>query len=122
MGGSGSGSASFGRGGEGGGGGAGPGPKGGLDCFAFTAKTTLRSPKKDVVAQFEEGDQLGLMASNRSLPIVAANDSGQIAGSVVLPNQDQLLKCINKGVPFVAEVVRLEGGSCIVEIYAVESD
>lgn len=127
MGGSGSGSSSF--TGSGGGGrstgkgmaGAGAGsPK--FDCSAFQTRASLRSPKKDVIDSLNVGDILDLRLTEKKPPVLAVTQDGEVAGSIVIPERDDLVKCMNKGTEYVAEVMSIEGGSCIVHVYAWEDD
>lgn len=93
-----------------------------FDCDLFSAKTTLRSPKKSVIDTLDEGDLLDVKLTSGKPPINAVTEEDDIAGSIVIPEQDDLVKCIKKGSVYVVEVLSIEGGTCIVELFAVESD
>lgn len=122
MGGSGSGSSGFTS--RGGGGIGGGGRHGGsrFDCEDFTAKAAIRSPKKEIIKTISHGDILFLTLENRAAPILVVTDDGEIAGSLVVPEQADLVRCINKGNQYIAIVEKIEGGTCIVYIQSAEED
>ncbi len=88
----------------------------GFDCHAYQTTTMLRSPKADVVDGLQPGDRLIVVASMGSL--TAETGRGDTAGSIVVPEQDELVRCIEQGVAYVAEVRSVRGGACVVEVSA----
>ena len=78
----------------------------------------LTSAKPDVLKKLALDDVLRVDASSGKLPLVAVDKKGRIAGSIIVPEQDQLLKCIKDGTKYTAKVISLEGGSCIVHVSA----
>ena len=78
----------------------------------------LTSAKRDVLEKLSIGNELTIATSDGQLPLVALDKKERIAGSIVLPEQTALLKCIKGGTSYIAKVVSLEGGSCIVDIRA----
>jgi hypothetical protein len=78
----------------------------------------LTSAKADVLKKLAKGDVLRVNTSGGKLPLVAVDKKPRIAGTIVLPEQDQLVDCIKRGTKYTAKVVSLEGGSCIVHISA----
>lgn len=107
------------------GGGAGDGSGGGgrstgspFSCEDFEATVMLTSAKPEVLEKLSVDDRLSVSASDGKLPLVALDKKRRIAGSIVLPEQAALLKCIKGGTHYIARVTSLEGGSCIVDISA----
>lgn len=113
-----------GRGGGGGGGGGGmPRGRGGgskFDCDNFVATVMLTSVKPAVIAELTIDDVLWIQLTDGGEPVVAVDSEDQVAGSIVIIELDDLIKCIKAGTEYEARVKSIEGGACIIELYAVE--
>ena len=94
-----------------------PGP-GGFDCALVSERTILNSPDPAVLAGLKVDDVLTVTLLDRSgrrlLAAVAAD--GRTAGSLTLPLLPRLLECMDQGFQYVAIVVEISGGRCIVHI------
>ncbi len=98
----------------GGGSGDGPpvGPRPDVDCSQLAFETTLASPDIAVVQTLSVGDVLRLDlrqgAGGRNM-IAALTDGGQVAGAISERTAD-LLRCMQDGTSFEAEITRINGG------------
>lgn len=98
--------------------GGGPqGPPGSFDCTSFTEEVTLVSPNPEVLVGLQPGTILSLQAQDPQRgPLRVLSDNGGVAGSIVGAVVGQLLRCIEQGHQYVARVILVDGGRCIVEI------
>jgi hypothetical protein len=98
----------------GGGSGSAPpvGPRPGIDCSQLAFNTPLASPDMAVVQALSVGDVLLLDvrqgAGGRNM-IAALTGAGQLAGAISDRTAD-LLRCIQEGVAFEAEITGMNGG------------
>jgi hypothetical protein len=89
-------------------------------CSEFVEKTPLSSPKPAILKKLEKGDVLDVvLQKHRDSPstVVAAKDT-EIAGSIISARSPQLIRCLERGFEFEAEIVQLEGGLCTVQVRA----
>jgi hypothetical protein len=96
------------------------GPRPEPDCSALQFEATLASPDMAVVATLVVGAVLGVDvrqgAGGRNL-IAAVTPAGQIAGAITDRIAD-LLRCIQQGIDFEAEITDLNGGWIVVTVRA----
>lgn len=89
----------------------------GRDCDALTFVTTLSSPAPDVIGQLSEDDQCAIQLRDeqgvRVLAVVA--DDGRIAGTLT-SHVPELIRCIQQGYEYVAEVLSISGGAVRVRV------
>lgn len=101
-------------------GGGGVGPPGGPGqdpCLTLMTRTTLNSPDPAVLATLAPGALLTLRLLGPARPtIVAETPDGRRAGSITSAWQAQLVTCLEQGYKFQAQVLRIDGGACEVEI------
>jgi hypothetical protein len=88
------------------------GPRPGLDCSALAFEAALASPDMAVVSTLNVGDVLILDlrqgAGGRNM-IAALTTGGQVAGAITERTAD-LLRCLQQGVGFEAEITQMNGG------------
>ena len=88
------------------------GPRPEVDCSDLRFDTTLASPDAAVVQALGVGDVLILDLrqgpGGRNM-IAAVTTSGQVAGAITERTAD-LLRCMQLGVGFDAEITRMNGG------------
>jgi hypothetical protein len=88
------------------------GPRPEVDCSALRFDTTLASPDMAVVGTLSVGDVLILDirqgAGGRNM-IAALTTDGHIAGAITERTAD-LLRCMQQGVGFEAEITQMNGG------------
>lgn len=82
------------------------------DCGTLSGRTTLNSPKAAVIARLSIGDILLVQLRTSGPEVVVALFEGQEAGSVTFTKLVTLINCLKKGVPYVAEVLAIQGGGC----------
>ena len=113
-------------GGGGGSGGGGPigfgggtgGPSDdGTECEKLRFNTMLASPDPAVVALLAVNDVLDLEIRNQAVAALARSAGGSPAGYIIdrLP---QLLRCLQAGTAFEADVKSISGGAVTVEVHA----
>jgi hypothetical protein len=98
--------------GGGGSGGMGPvGPQVDQPCGALQFETSLASPRAEVVATLTEGEvlTLELQPAGGGRNMIAALANGKVAGGITDRTPD-LIRCIQDGFDFVAEINRIDGG------------
>jgi hypothetical protein len=103
-------------GGGGGGGPIGPTPPGPMDCDSLVFKTVLNSPKAAVIAKLKPKDWLDLDLQDEEGPVVAITEAAEIAGSITAPHLTDLIRCMNAGHEYVAQVLSVNGGRCEVQV------
>ena len=57
---------------------------------------------------------------DKNPPILAMTKDGKLAGTIIPTNLSMLVDCIKKGYKYKATVVKIEGGSCTVDIQPKE--
>jgi len=81
-------------------------------------RTILNSPDPAVLAGLRVNDVLTvtLLDRNGRRLLAAVTQDGLTAGSLTLPVLPRLLECMDQGFQYVAIVVEITGGRCIVDI------
>jgi hypothetical protein len=94
------------------------GPQPSNRCGDFDERLPLSSPKAAVLRNVAVGDVLDVIAyQHRNLaPTVVALHGGQIAGSILSTRSPFLIRCLQNGHEFEAEVLELAGGLCTVQV------
>ena len=90
----------------------------GVACGRLTFEAALASPQPTAVAGLNVGEILAVQLQQPpgSGPFIAAvDDSGQIVGSLI-DRVAELLRCIQSGYTYTAEVLRISGGSVRVRV------
>jgi hypothetical protein len=102
----------------GGGGGGGWPEEPPRSCEDLEFQTALSSPQAEVVAQLQEGDELRieLDTSEEARKVVARNGSGRVAGTITSGEFTALIRCLQEGHGYVAEVLQVNGGLIRVRI------
>ena len=87
------------------------------DCGKLRFPTQLASPQPAVVSMLTPGTVLAIELQDRAgvRVIVAVNDAGEVAGSIVERIQ-QLLRCLQQGFTYEAIVTAVAGGAVNVSI------
>jgi hypothetical protein len=88
-------------------------------CENLVINTNLASPQANIIARLKKGDILKIQAITDQGPIQALDNNGQVAGGIVSREQVRLLRCINSGTNYAAEVLSIVDGQCSVQIKAV---
>lgn len=88
------------------------------DCASYREKSMLASPDPNVLATLKSGQRLRVEPTNRTTPVQAITEDGQVAGTLMPSSLDKLLSCINSGTLFEAIVDSVNGGACTVLITA----
>ena len=87
-----------------------------VDCFNLSFITSLTGPVASAIAILNIGDELDVELISPSLQIFNAN--GVLVGSLLTLHRESIIKCINKGVHFIAIVIKINGGNCDIRIKA----
>lgn len=103
------------RGTGGGAGGTGPGDSADF-CLSVHEDVRLESPDPAVLPTLKVGQVLDLQTNNGKAPITAVTSSGDTAGAIVPSSLASLLKCMGLGHGYVAKILSIKGGLCIVRI------
>jgi len=93
----------------------GGGPAGPDDC-AISFETTLASPDPDVVATITQGEVLDLESVDSPIRGVLAYVIGGPQVGAITQQILALRRCIERGVQYEAEIVRIVGGSVTVVV------
>lgn len=101
---------SSGKGSGSGGGGGSAGDR----CSALAIRTHLQSPNSVVLATLRVGSKLSLQLDSKGR--ISAMKGNAVAGPVLGKEVAQLVECMNKGHAYVARVVTLDGGYCVIDI------
>ena len=110
---SGSGSGAFIGGGGGGGFGGQP-----VECDEIQFKTNLASPVEEVVERLEIGAELHLTLEFDGIQRVVAQFEDDDVGSII-EGLDDLIRCLQLGATFRAEVIAIDDGIVRVEVQPV---
>jgi hypothetical protein len=96
----------------------GPPPTEPVDCANLQFDAELASPQPKVVATLKKGTILSveLDAAGGRNRIIARAPGGQIAGALISGRMAELLRCLQAGESFVAEVTRVDGGDVRVRV------
>lgn len=103
----------------GGGGGGGPGQP---DCSSLRFRTTLASPDLDSIAHLHVGEVLVVTLEDRDgVSIIAVRTSGTaFVGTIASDQARRLRECLQRGLPFQAVVLSIEGAAVRVEVSRAE--
>jgi len=87
------------------------------DCSKIFESTVLNSPNPDILEKLKPDDELevSILDEAGNLSLVAKYE-GEIAGSITTASVAQIIKCIQDGNDFVAIVISIDSGRCLVEI------
>lgn len=85
-------------------------------CETLVIRTTLSSPKFDVVASLKERDVLEVEKQGQTGPVIVRTNLGQSAGSITSGHLLRLMQCMDEGHRYVAIVMRIEGGKVEIEV------
>ena len=104
-------------GGGGGGNGGGGNGNGGTECQTVYRGARLNAPRKSVLSKLAEGDKLELdvRPEGTSYSLYALS-SGKEAGVVTHKAIAQIIRCIQEGHTYVAEITTLDGGNCTLDL------
>lgn len=91
-------------------------PGGTSPCLAIDEEIRLQSPVPEVVRDLKVGDILALKTTDGGAPVRALTASGLVAGSIVPSSLSSFIECIGRGFSYVATVISIKGGMCIVRI------
>ncbi len=100
--------------GSGSGGGVPPSADQGTPCAELSFETMLATPAEDVIKGLKVGDVLEI-ALEGAAQIVVAKLGAAIAGAIVV-NLPELLRCLQQGAAFVADVKAIEDGAITVVV------
>ena len=97
------------------GGGGGGVPDGGDECSKSYRDVRLSSPKD--ISKLHVGDKLDLAVRDKSgTPVLYADKAGKEMGTIVFRSSGKIIECIRRNYAYVAEVITLDGGDCILNI------
>jgi hypothetical protein len=102
--------------GHGGGGGGGGGSDDTPQCDKLTTKVILNSPDSKVLNKLKVGDVLIVQLQKPTGPVVVVTRDGKVAGSITSAILTSLIRCLELGNQYVAEVLELSAGKCQVLI------
>lgn len=88
-----------------------------IGCEDIFEQTVLNSPVPSVISKLKKGDTLRVseLKSGKVVSLVAKYDN-DIAGSITITSTARILACIERGFKYVAIVVKVDGGSCTVDV------
>ena len=85
-------------------------------CGNLSFSTVLGSPKRTVLALIRKGQILDLVLNTTPTKVVVAmTNAGQIAGTITTMTQ-KLIECIEEGNSYEAEVTKVTGLQCSVDV------
>lgn len=85
-------------------------------CERLTFRATINSPQPAIIGRLTVGDILLVQLQTTPTPAVVVLHNGAIAGALTGPKVNELVKCIQNGFQYQAEVMALQGGSCTVDV------
>ncbi len=86
-----------------------------FDCTGFNTTATITSPNPEVLNDIAIDDFLFISIGAQN-ELLVKNNSDEVAGSIVIPEQRDIISCIISGTSYIARVVSIKGGCCVVEI------
>ncbi len=90
-------------------------PDGGDECLKSYKDVMLSSPKD--ISKLRMGDKLDLAVRDKSgTPVLYADKAGKEMGTIIFRSSGKIIECIRRKYAYVAEVVELDGGKCILNI------
>lgn len=100
-----------------GGGGGGSGGGGGADPCILVEDTNLNSPVPAVVATLKPGDVLTVrLVAGPPVRVVVQTAAGLTAGSITGAKLPQIIKCLEAGVDYKADIVSVKGAAVRVRV------
>ncbi len=91
----------------------------GPDPCDIDKKTILNSPNPAVLRTLRVGDFLDVVIATQPRKILQAKKGVDTAGSITFPQMGQVIRCLEDGETFKAEVVSVSGGQCHVRVFRV---
>lgn len=94
------------------------GPTEPVDCAELAFEAAIASPHPDVVASLTQGEILTVeldTSSGRNRVLVRTN-RGDVAGALISGRIAELLRCLQEGVAFEAEVTGIDGGDVTIHV------
>ena len=85
-------------------------------CERVAFRAALNSPQPAVIAKLTVGDELTIRLQTTPNTAIVAEYSGVIAGSLTGSHVSTLTNCIQNGFQYLATVVSVSGGNCIVDV------
>lgn len=101
-------------GGGSGSGGYNPIPSSGFNCIYGVIETSLVSVDFELLKKYSIGDILNVDMLGAT--VVIENNDGEVLGSVLHPNLEDLKKCIEQGNEYQAEITKIQPSACHVRI------
>lgn len=88
-----------------------------FDCSNFSLSVRLQNVNS-VIREVKSGEilRIALKREDSKLMVVAVNSEGEICGYVIDLSMAKLIKCLQKGIKFVAKVERIAGNVCDVHV------
>jgi hypothetical protein len=89
-----------------------------LDCEKLTFDAEIASPQPRVIGTLKVGSKLGIeidVAGGRNRIVLKTRD-GSVAGALISGRIPELLRCLQQGESFVAEVMKIDGGDIRVRV------
>ena len=95
-----------------------PGPPS-EECKKIYKPINLVSSQDEILEKLEKGSNLELAVEQvGGKPSLRVLYQGEYAGSII-KNAAQIIECINRGHQYIAIVISIDGGSCILEVRMV---
>ena len=89
-----------------------------IQCDSLVINTQLSSPKADVVARLNTGDELAVVLETYpGTKVVVAKLNNDIAGGLTAPETARLRTCIEQGTSYNATVLDVNGGQVRVRVH-----
>lgn len=86
-------------------------------CSSLRFRAVLNSPQANVIKALRVDDELPLSVLPSPPNPVVATHNGVTAGTVTGSQVNALVNCIMNGFQFVATVIEVRGGECIVDVH-----
>lgn len=88
-----------------------------LPCDQVKLQVALQSPQPEVVARLTVDEVLAVsLETEDGIRRVAVRKDLDLAGTVVASGMDNLVRCLQQGLAFEAQVLEIDGGLVRVEI------
>ncbi len=89
-------------------------------CSELEFETHLSSPQADAIEGVHPGELLPVAIDTRDgVRKVAVYREGDIAGTITADRLPALLRCLQQGQAFVAEVIRVDGGAIRIRVHTL---
>lgn len=89
-------------------------------CRTLKFRTILSSPQEAILVVVRVGDNLPLSIQPTHSHAVVATKNNHPVGTITGSNMGALVNCISEGFSFVATVIEIKAGQCVVEVHIVE--